>query len=610
VKSSRTPQGVAGFSRFRLFRSALVGIKRKQEGAIILKHLVNRLRACVRDSARQLCQLVFSAFGLANPGKFGPQQRAQWIGGGKTRARFIGARQAQLRSWMAFGGGAQIIFGAPRGINRATQTQRVYVAKEKFRLGVARICGGDQMGNRLVKLTSLKTLPCRDHIAHSRRADQTNQQGQRFHLMCLCVSVVFGAAAQAQQLPGPLEPSAFLQVDPALARLGQLLFYDPILSGNRNISCATCHSSEFGSADGMPLGLGEGGVGHGPARRAGDAGSAVRVRQSRNAPGLWNLGAKQVSRLFHDGRVEETPAGFATPAGAQLPPGLVSVLAAQALFPLISRREMAGDPTENPIADAAQVSAQKAWALIAARVSDNTEYSDLFQSVFGVGGVNIVHIANAIAAFVDVEFREFNTGFDRYLRGETGALSSQQQRGLGLFFGKANCSGCHSGTLLSDQAFHALAVPQFGPGRARRFDPIARDVGRMGVTDDLADAYAFRTPFLRNVARTAPYGHNGAFRDLRQMVVHHLAPIKSLRSWRPDQVDLPELPGAQIVDFAAYENRIEMERLVRAVRITPLRLSDGDIDDLLAFLHSLSGETDGQNRLGKPDKVPSGLDVE
>ncbi len=93
-----------------------------------------------------------------------------------------------------------------------------------------------------------------------------------------------------------------------------------------------------------------------------------------------------------------------------------------------------------------------------------------------------------------------------------------------LFFGAAKCSSCHSGKLLTDQKFHALALPAFGPGRTRRFDPMVRDVGRMGESDDIKDAYRFRTPMLRNVALTAPYGHNGAYPTLTAMVRHHLNP--------------------------------------------------------------------------------------
>ena len=83
-----------------------------------------------------------------------------------------------------------------------------------------------------------------------------------------------------------------------------MLFYDKILSGNRNISCGTCHHHDLGGGDGLSLGIGEGGQGLGPARRAESAADRIRKRIPRNAPALWNLGAGEITTLFHDGRLE------------------------------------------------------------------------------------------------------------------------------------------------------------------------------------------------------------------------------------------------------------------------------------------------------------------
>nr|WP_323779026.1 cytochrome c peroxidase [Amylibacter sp.] len=392
--------------------------------------------------------------------------------------------------------------------------------------------------------------------------------------------------AQAQDLPKPLMPSDFRQYDPAEVALGKLLFFDPLLSGNRNISCATCHNPTYGTGDGLALGIGEGGIGAGQDRQFGTA----KLLQSRNAPALWNLGARQVRLLFHDGRVELKGGRYVTPAGGQLPAGLNSLLAAQALFPLIARSEMAGGPEDNEIAEAAQDNAQKAWGLIAGRVEDAARYKKLMPD----GDVNISSIVNAIAAYVDVEFRAVNTAFDLYLAGDPTALTDQARAGLELFYGPAGCGGCHSGSLLSDQRFHALAVPQFGPGLTRRFDPIARDVGRMAVTDDLADAYTFRTPFLRNVANTAPYGHNGAFATLREMLRHHSDPVGSFTSWTPDKVTLPELHNSARYPFALIADDIENTRILNAFgksnagAVPPMQLSETDISKLVAFLKALS----------------------
>lgn len=139
------------------------------------------------------------------------------------------------------------------------------------------------------------------------------------------------------RLPAPLTDADYRAVDPALADLGQLLFFDPLLSGNRNIACATCHHPSLASADGLSLGIGEGGVGLGLHRRIGAEG--VKHRVPRHAPALFNLGAHQFTVLFNDGRVAldpSEPSGFDTPAEEFLPAGLDSVLAAQALFPLLA----------------------------------------------------------------------------------------------------------------------------------------------------------------------------------------------------------------------------------------------------------------------------------
>ena len=163
---------------------------------------------------------------------------------------------------------------------------------------------------------------------------------------------------------------------------------------------------------------------------------------------------------------------------------------------------------------------------------------------------------------------------------------------------------------MTDQKFHALALPPFGPGRTRRFDPYARDVGRMAETDDPADAYRFRTPSLRNVALTGPYGHNGAYRTLEGIVRHHLEPLVALRRWSRSEPILPDEPRFAETDFAVWEDEREMARLKRRVDIEPVELTDGEVADVVAFLHSLTGKTAATGRLGKPESVPSGLPVD
>lgn len=332
---------------------------------------------------------------------------------------------------------------------------------------------------------------------------------------------------------------------------------------------------------------------------------------------MFNLGHTSIEALFHDGRVSVSDLfgnEFNTPAEEWLPRGLDNVLAAQALFPMTAQAEMAGQPRENEVAGASNDRINYVWPILADRVRGVEGYRsgfvEAFEEVETPGDITIVHIADALSAFINAEWRSFDSPFDAYLEGDESALTAAQHRGKDLFFGQAGCAECHSGPLFSDQSFHALALPHYGPGRTRRFDPYARDVGRMAETDDLEDAYRFRTPMLRNVELTGPYGHNGAYATLEGIIRHHLDPQNSFDTWTPERVDLPEAPWLNAIDFVALSDSRERARIRAAVDITPRNLSEQDIDDLVAFLHGLTGAESVHGRLGRPETVPSGLPVD
>lgn len=395
------------------------------------------------------------------------------------------------------------------------------------------------------------------------------------------------------------------------------MFYDKILSGNRNISCGTCHHHDHGGTDGLSLGIGEGGAGVGPERTAGLGADRIKKRIPRNAPALWNLGHREIEVMFHDGRLSRSDLfgnGFNTPAEEWLPEGLATPLSAQALFPLTAQFEMAGNPAENEIAGAVHDRIDAAWPILAKRVRVIPAYGQLFVDAFDhidtPEEVTIVEIANALGAFMASEWRNHDSPFDRYLSGDRAALAPAAEAGMALFYGKAGCAGCHSGPLLSDQGFHALGLPAFGPGRTRMFDPYARDVGRMGETNRLSDAYRFRTPMLRNVALTGPYGHNGAYPTLESMVRHHLNPAAARAAWTPEMAKLPDVPWLAAVDFVIRADDREMARQAAVLDITPVALSDGEVDELVAFLNALTGKTAKTRPLGRPETVPSGLAVD
>ena len=413
-----------------------------------------------------------------------------------------------------------------------------------------------------------------------------------------------------------LSPSDFHYADPKKAKIGQLLFYDKILSGNQNISCGTCHHHDFGSSDGQSLGIGEGGSGMGKNRTAGVGADRIKKRIPRNATGLWNIGHKSIRNLFHDGRLEVSDLyqnGFNSPAEEWLPDGLDTIVAAQAIFPMVAQFEMAGNPKENEIAGAIHDRIDAAWPILAKRVRVIPEYGDMFvdafDNIYSADQVTIVEIAQALGDFINLEWQSYDTPYDDFVAGKS-ALAEDAERGRRLFFGRANCASCHSGPLFTDQGFHALGLPAFGPGRTRRFDPMPRDVGRMGKSDDLADAYRFRTPSLRNVALTAPYGHNGAYPTLEGIIRHHADPIDMRKKWTRDMAQLPNVPWLQEIDFVIQSDTREMARQDAAIDIKPMSLSDRDIADLVAFLNSLTDYRAKERPLGRPNSVPSGLPVD
>lgn len=432
-------------------------------------------------------------------------------------------------------------------------------------------------------------------------------------ILALCLPV----AAWAVDLPPPLDPADFADPPEAEARLGQLLFHDPILSGNRSVSCATCHNAALATGDGVALGIGDGGIGLGPERRI-DPANPPEQRIPRNAPPLFNLGHRDIRSLFADGRIERDPArpsGLRTPLEEDMAAGFDGILSAQTMFPVLSPDEMAGHYAENDIAKAVRqgflTGEDGAWDLIARRVAAIPAYAAAFAEVYPAiaGGrpIAFTDISNAIAAFVAFEWRADDSAFDRHLRGET-PLGGAAAEGMALFYGAAGCSTCHSGPLLSDQKFHPMGEPQLGPGKAARFETHQRDTGRIRVTGRPEDAYAFRTPMLRNVTETGPWGHAGAHADLRAFLRFHADPVAGLARFS-DRIPLPASDHFS-GDWAIMQTPEEVARIADAVRASPVGLGEADLDALMAFLGALRDETSLAGRLGVPDAVPSGLPID
>ena len=429
------------------------------------------------------------------------------------------------------------------------------------------------------------------------------------------IFILTSLEVSANKLPLPLDDSDYRSVNENEAKLGQLLFYDPILSGNKEVACATCHHPSLGTGDGLSLSLGDGGKGLGN-KRIVDYENLPEQRVPRNAQPLFNLGAKQFKTLFHDGRVQvdlSRPSGLRTPLEEEMVEGFSSIISAQTMFPVLSADEMAGHYSENEISEAVRrgtlTGEGGAWDLISKRVGSVPAYSDFFIDIYDhievAKDIKFTDISNAVAAFMEFEWRSDTSPFDDFLQGRFD-LSISQEKGMELFYGKANCSSCHAGALFTDHQFHATGQPQVGPGKAARFQSHSRDLGRFRVTGNIKDKYAFRTPSLRNVELTGPWGHAGAYNKLEAFLSAHIDPYLALANYDKSNVTLTKYDTN---DWKIMDDASEVKAIADSITIKPVMISEGEVTDLLAFLGTLTDTKAQKGRLGIPETVPSGLKI-
>jgi cytochrome c peroxidase len=396
----------------------------------------------------------------------------------------------------------------------------------------------------------------------------------------------------------------------ALVDLGRSLFFDKILSGNRDVACATCHDPTAHATDALSLPIGTGGTGVGLTRTLG----IDRQFVPRNAPSLLNQGLG-FFYMFWDGRVnEEGGIGrFRTPTNAVLPPGLNNLLAAQAMLPVLNRAEMRGasgdrDDAGNPneLAIIADASAAQIWDATMRRLLAIQQYQAKFSAAYPgtpVSALGFQHAANAIAAFEVSAFTRSNSAFDRFMAGTDRAMTSEEKRGALLFFGKARCSTCHSGPLLGGQSFANVAVPQIGPGVG---NAAPLDIGRgEEFPRETQFRFAFRVQPLRNVELTAPYMHDGAYATLEAVVRHYNNADSAQRNYDPSRLS-PAVRAMYHGDAATVKSVLEtLDFRLRE----PLRLTTTEQSELVAFLKSLTDPSARDLSSIVPATVPSGLRV-
>jgi cytochrome c peroxidase len=275
----------------------------------------------------------------------------------------------------------------------------------------------------------------------------------------------------------------------AKAELGRMLFFDPVLSGSRARSCATCHNPSLSWGDGLAHAVGEG-----------------QVAMALRVPTLLNVAWSP--RLGWDGKFRD--------------------LESVAFTPITS-------PTNMNLPE----------SVLIERLASISGYARAFAAAFGEGPITRQTIEAALATY-ERSIVSGTAPFDRWVAGDEQAVDASAKRGFDLFTGKGHCSECHSGWAFTDGSFHDIGTAQN--------DDIGR--GRLFPTSTKL-RYAFKTPTLRDVARRAPYMHNGALATLREVV-------------------------------ALYDQG-GIARPSRSALIAPLGLTEDEKTDLIAFLQTLTG---------------------
>ena len=372
----------------------------------------------------------------------------------------------------------------------------------------------------------------------------------RIALLLLSIGAAWQVGAQPLGLPPVPIPEDNPQT-PEKVALGERLFNDVRFSSDGTVSCANCHAAATGFADGVPVAVGVNGL-----------------LGTRNSPTIVNAAYNRTQ--FWDGR---SP-----------------TLEDQALHPFVNPVEMAM-PSHDALLEI---------------VRADREYVRQFRRVFGVRAdeIRIEHLTRAIAAFERTQIAG-DSPFDRwYFGGDESAISEAAKRGFEVFLTDGRCVSCHTieqdHALFTDHLFHNIGVGVNAmqdriEGLAKAFlvakregldvdvavlaDADTSHLGRFAVTGDLSEIGAFKTPTLRNIALTAPYMHDGSIATLREVVEHY-----------NNGGVLPA--GAPVNPFLAGG-------------IRPLGLTEQQIDDLVAFMESLTSPQFEQ--LAEPERV-SALD--
>jgi cytochrome c peroxidase len=296
-------------------------------------------------------------------------------------------------------------------------------------------------------------------------------------------------------LPATAPYPAGNQPNAARVELGHKLFFDPRLSGDGNMSCATCHNPSLGWSDGLPTGKG-----------------VKSMVLGRASPTVLNTGYNSIQ--MWDGRKKD--------------------LEDQAMGPMEANVEMNTDT-----------------AKLFTWLNKNEGYKALFAKAYPGEPIAAATVSKAIATYERVTAISNNSPFDQWVKGDAKAMTAQQVEGFKLFAGKANCIVCHSGPNFTDNGFHNLGLASYGIAEP--------DMGRYVHKPVKAMKGAFKTPTIRDITRTAPYFHDGSAKTLMAVVEHYdkggevkkdLSPnMKALNLTQPEKEALVAFMGALTSPF-------------------------------------------------------------
>ena len=355
------------------------------------------------------------------------------------------------------------------------------------------------------------------------------------------------------------------QFDKEKSKIGKKLFESTKLSFNGDTSCSSCHLDEHSSGDGIPNAIGVGGIGKGFHRVMSD-GALV----PRNTLPLWGRSNQGFEAFFWDGKVQVDGEKIISQFGSEPPSN--DALEVAVHLPFVEIREMIVDNAE--VNQHLKTESINSALEIQIQLLENLKADSLGQELaeahdVPVNSLNFQHVTKSIVNFFADKFRLQETKFSEFMSGKS-TLNESELRGGIIFYGKGQCSSCHSGPHFSDFSFHNIIFPQAGPGK----NGFGIDYGRFNVTFNDSDLYKFRTPPLHNVSKTSPFGHSGSTYKLEEAIIAHYDPLSN--------VNIKELDDYRRRDLFARMISIDSDQPL------PSALNHKEVQQLVAFLKTLN----------------------